>query len=138
MAFELYIEDELIDLIGDEQISTDYAIAEIGNFATRSGFRSINFDIPKTANNNRILQNAFIVNNTTTRPYRRLKARVFVDGIDQNIRFADIESVQDTYNMRVYGGNANFFDIIKGKELIELSYLQTIDYFCREPPKLCF
>jgi hypothetical protein len=128
MAFELYIEDELIDLIGDEQISTDYAIAEIGNFATRSGFRSINFDIPKTANNNRILQNAFIVNNTTTRPYRRLKARVYVDGIDQNIRFADIESVQDTYNMRVYGGNANFFDIIKGKELIELSYLQTIDY----------
>jgi hypothetical protein len=114
MALELYIEDELIDLIGDEQISTDYAIAEIGNFATRSGFRSINFDIPKTANNNRILQNAFIVNNTTTRPYRRLKARVFVDGIDQNIRFADIESVQDTYNMRLYGGNVNFFELIKG------------------------
>jgi hypothetical protein len=114
MAFELYIEDELIDLIGDEQISTDYAIAEIGNFATRSGFRSINFDIPKTANNNRILQNAFIVNNTTTRPYRRLKARVFVDGIDQNIRFADIESIQDTYNMRMYGGNTSFFDLIKG------------------------
>jgi hypothetical protein len=114
MALELYIEDELIDLIGDEQISTDYAIAEIGNFATRSGFRSINFDIPKTANNNRILSNSYLVNNSTPRPYRRLKARVFVDGIDQNIRFADIESVQDTYNMRLYGGNANFFDLIKG------------------------
>jgi hypothetical protein len=126
MALELYIEDELIDLIGDEQISTDYAIAEIGNFATRSGFRSINFDIPKTANNNRILQNAFIVNNTTTRPYRRLKARVFVDGIDQNIRFADIESVQDTYNMRVYGGNANFFDIIKERKINELQYLPSL------------
>jgi hypothetical protein len=126
MAFELYIEDELIDLIGDEQISTDYAIAEIGNFATRSGFRSINFDIPKTANNNRILQNAFIVNNTTTRPYRRLKARVFVDGIDQNIRFADIESVQDTYNMRVYGGNTNFFDIIKERKINELQYLPSL------------
>jgi hypothetical protein len=126
MAFELYIEDELIDLIGDEQISTDYAIAEIGNFATRSGFRSINFDIPKTANNNRILQNAFIVNNTTTRPYRRLKARVFVDGVDQNIRFADIESVQDTYNMRVYGGNTSFFDIIKERKINELQYLPSL------------
>jgi len=126
MALELYIEDELIDLIGDEQISTDYAIAEIGNFATRSGFRSINFDIPKTANNNRILSNSYLVNNSTPRPYRRLKARVFVDGIDQNIRFADIESVQDTYNMRVYGGNANFFDIIKERKINELQYLPSL------------
>jgi hypothetical protein len=128
MAFELYIEDELIDLIGDEQISTDYAIAEIGNFATRSGFRSINFDIPKTANNNRILSNSYLVNNSTPRPYRRLKARVFVDGIDQNIRFADIESVQNTYNMRVYGGNANFFDIIKERKINELQYLPSLNH----------
>jgi len=126
MALELYIEDELIDLIGDEQISTDYAIAEIGNFATRSGFRSINFDIPKTANNNRILSNSYLVNNSTPRPYRRLKARVYVDGIDQNIRFADIESVQDTYNMRLYGGSANFFDIIKERKIDELQYLPSL------------
>jgi hypothetical protein len=128
MGLELYIEDELIDLIGDEQISTDYAIAEIGNFATRSGFRSINFDIPKTANNNRILSNSYLVNNSTPRPYRRLKARVFVDGIDQNIRFADIESVQDTYNMRLYGGNANFFDIIKERKINELQYLPSLNH----------
>ena len=128
MALELYIEDELIDLIGDEQISTDYAIAEIGDFATRKGFRSINFDIPITANNKRILENAEIVNNTTTRPYRRLKARVFVDGIDQNIRFADIESTQETYNVRLYGGNASFFDIIKNKTLPQLSYLPSLDH----------
>jgi hypothetical protein len=123
MAVELYIEDELIDLIGDEKIQTDYAIAEIGNFSTRQGFRGINFDIPKTANNKAILENSDIVNNTTVRPYRRLKARVYVDGIDQNIRFADIESIQDNFNIRLYGGNANFFEIIKGKLINSLQYL---------------
>ena len=126
MGLELYIEDELIDLIGDEQISTDYAIAEIGDFATRKGFRSINFDIPITANNKRILENAEIVNNTTTRPYRRLKARVFVDGIDQNIRFSDIESAQETYNVRLYGNNVGFFDLIKNKKVNQLSYLPAL------------
>lgn len=123
MAVELYIEDELIDLIGDEKIQTDYAIAEIGNFGTRNSFRSVDFDIPKTANNCRILENSQIVNNTTLRPYRRLKARVYVDGIDQLIRFADIEQTGDTYNVRVYGGNATFFDILKSKTLTDLSYL---------------
>jgi hypothetical protein len=128
MAVELYIEDELIDLIGDEKIQTDYAIAEIGNFSTRQGFRGINFDIPKTANNKAILGNSDIVNNTTLRPYRRLKARVYVDGIDQNIRFADIESIQDNFNIRLYGGNASFFDAIKNKQLRELSYLPSLNH----------
>ena len=128
MAVELYIEDELIDLIGDEKIQTDYAIAEIGNFSTRQGFRGINFDIPKTANNKAILENSDIVNNTTVRPYRRLKARVYVDGIDQNIRFADIESIQDNFNIRLYGGNASFFDAIKNKQLRELSYLPSLNH----------
>jgi len=124
MALELYIEDELIDLIGDEQIATDYAIAEIGNFATRKGFRSINFDVPKTANNKRILGNSDIVNNTTVKPYRRLKARVFVNGIDQNIRFADIESVQDNFSLRLYGGNANFFEALKNITLEDVDLSQ--------------
>ena len=123
MAVELYILDQLVELEGTENISTDYAIAEIGNFSTRKGFRSINFDLPITANNKAILENAELINNSTTRPYRRLKARVNVDGIDQNIRLCDIESSQDTYNVRLYGGNANFFDIIKSKLINSLEYL---------------
>jgi hypothetical protein len=119
MAVELYIEDELIDLIGDEKIQTDYAIAEIGNFQNRNSFRSVDFDVPRTANNKRILDNSDIVNNTTVKPYRRLKARVFVDGIDQLIRFADIESVEDNFNLRLYGGNASFFDLTKSKKITQ-------------------
>lgn len=121
MAVELYIEDELIDLIGDEDIATDYAIAEIGNFETRQGFRSIDFEIPKTANNKRILENSELINNLTDRPYRRLKARLYAEGIDQLIRFADIESVKESYSIRLYGGTTSFFEIVKKKKITEIN-----------------
>jgi hypothetical protein len=128
MAVELYILDKLVELEGTENISTDYAIAEIGNFSTRKGFRSINFDLPITANNKAILENAELINNSTTRPYRRLKARVNVDGIDQNIRFCDIESSQDTYNVRLYGGNANLFDLLKALKVSDID-LSEFDHY---------
>ena len=127
MSFvELYINDLLIDLDG-AKIQTDYSIAEIGAFETRNGFRGIDFDIPKTANNKTILENPDIINNTSSKPYRRLKARLLVDGIDQLIRFADIEGSSDKINVRLYGGITTFFDLIKKKELTELD-LSTLNH----------
>jgi hypothetical protein len=123
---ELYIEDVLMDLPEDISIQVDYAIAEIGNFETRNGFRSVNFDLPRTATNKLVLENADIINNLTTRPYRRLKCRLYVDGIDQLIRFADIESAQDNFNIRVYGGLTGFFELIKKKNITDLSYLPAL------------
>jgi hypothetical protein len=123
---ELYIEDVLMDLPDDISIEVDYAIAEIGNFETRNGFRSVNFDLPRTATNKLVLENADIINNLTIRPYRRLKCRLYVDGIDQLIRFADIESTQDNFNIRVYGGLTGFFELIKKKNITDLSYLPAL------------
>lgn len=125
---ELWIEDYQIELQGDEIIATDYAIAEIGNFATRKGFRSVNFNIPLSANNKRILENPDQVNNLSTRPYRRLKARVYQDGIDQKIRFADIESVTDVISIRLYGGNSSFFDAIKALKISDVD-MMTSDHY---------
>jgi hypothetical protein len=126
MSFvELYINDLLIDLDG-AKIQTDYSIAQIGAFETRNGFRGIDFDIPKTANNKTILENPDIINNTSSKPYRRLKARLLVDGIDQLIRFGDIEASSDKINVRLYGGLTTFFDVIKKKEINELAFIPTL------------
>jgi hypothetical protein len=119
MAFvELYIEDELMEL-GEVEIQTDYSIAEIGNFETRNGFRGIDFDLPPTAKNKSVLNNPQEVNNLSVRPYRTLKARLFVNGIDQLIRFCSIENTKDNINVRLFGGNTTFFEAIKKKELTE-------------------
>lgn len=120
MAFvELYIENELVDLPDGITIETDYAVAEIGSFQNRNSFRSVDFDIPRTAKNKSILENSDLVNNITTRPYRRLQAKLIADGIDQLIRFADVESCKETFNVRLYGGNASFFDLCKSKKLTQ-------------------
>jgi hypothetical protein len=119
MAFvELYIEDELMEL-GEVEIQTDYSIAEIGNFETRNGFRGIDFDLPPTAKNKAVLNNPQEVNNLSVRPYRTLKARLYVNGIDQLIRFCSIENTKDNINVRLFGGNTTFFEAIKKKELTE-------------------
>ena len=128
MNVELWIEDYQIELQGDEVIATDYAIAEIGNFSTRKGFRSINFSIPLTANNKRILENPDVVNNTSTRPYRRLKARIYQDGVDQQIRFADIENTKDVISIRLYGGNSNFFELIKSQFLADIETIEALNH----------
>jgi hypothetical protein len=125
---ELWIQDLQMELHGDEIIATDYAIAEIGNFAQRKAFRSINFNIPLTANNKRILENPDIVNNISARPYRRLKARVYQDGADQQISFADIESVSDIISIRLYGGNSNFFELIKSQFLSDIESIEDINH----------
>jgi hypothetical protein len=121
MNVQLFVNGFQVEIKGDEIIAVDYAIASIGNFETRNSYRSANFSVAKTANNRRIFESAEIVQNQTTIPYRRLDCRVFQDGIDMQIRFCDIESIDDNYNLRLYGGNADFFDLIK-KPLNEIDF----------------
>ena len=56
---ELFIDNKLVDLIGDEDIAIEYAIAKIGELNRRVGARSIAFKLPKTAKNKAIFLNPF-------------------------------------------------------------------------------
>ena len=124
---ELIIEDVSVDL-GEANIQINYSIAKIGEIESRSGARSAQINLPKTAKNRLVFENSGDVNSISLKPYRRLKARLKVDGIDQRILFASLESVSETYNVRVYGENVSFFDIIQSKKLIELDLKQYDHY----------
>ena len=120
MASELYIEDKLVDLPTDAEISIDYAIAKIGEIEKRSGARSAEFTIPKTAKNKAIFENPDDVNNVGTKPYRRLKARYYSNGIDQQISFATLTESAQGYSVNIYGGNADFFASLKDNSIRDL------------------
>ena len=120
MASELYIEDKLVDLPTDAEISIDYAIAKIGEIEKRSGARSAEFTIPKTAKNKAIFENPDDVNNVGTKPYRRLKARYYSNGIDQQISFATLKESAQGYSVNIYGGNADFFASLKDNSIRDL------------------
>lgn len=120
MASELYIEDKLVDLPTDTDISIEYAIAKIGEIEKRSGARSAEFTIPKTAKNKAIFENPDDVNNVGTKPYRRLKARYYSNGIDQQISFATLKESAQGYSVNIYGGSADFFASLKDNSIRDL------------------
>ena len=105
---ELYIDDSLVDL-GDASISIEYAIAPIGELNKRVGARSINFELPKTAKNRAIFENAQYLPSISRKPYRRLKAKLLVHGIDINMTFFVLDSVNKYYNGTLYGANTDLF-----------------------------
>lgn len=120
MDSELYIDDKLVDLPSDAEISIDYAIAKIGEIEKRSGARSAEFTIPKTAKNKAIFENPDDVNNVGVKPYRRLKARYYSNGIDQQISFATLKESGQGYSVNIYGGNSDFFAALKDNSIRDL------------------
>jgi hypothetical protein len=128
MAVELYIEDKQVDLIGDESISIDYAVSKIADFQKKSGALSIEFAVPKTATNRAIFENPDSVTSLSTIPYTKLKARLFVDGIQQRITICSFQSSKDNYNIRLYGDEVGFFELIKNGKLTDLDF-SAFDYY---------
>jgi hypothetical protein len=117
-----------VDLGQDEKIVTVYQNAPISSIGTRSAAVSFGFNIPKTANNIAAIGNSDNVLTVTNFPYSIIEARLTVDGIDQNIRFASIEGIGGEIQVRLYGNNIDFFGRIKGKRLSDLD-LSAYDHF---------
>lgn len=122
MALQLLINDEEVDISQDETIANDYQIAPIGKIQTRSSNKSITFTVPKTSRNRAIFENPEIVNNSTNVPYSLQKARLLSDGMDQKIRLAEVAKAGADYEVRLYGGNIDFFALIKGLKLADLDF----------------
>lgn len=116
----LIIDGKEADVLQTENIIGEYAIAPIGDISKRVGARSILFKLPKTANNRAIFESSEVPTSTSAKPYRRLKTRLYVDGVDMQMLFFTLEKVKDYYEGRVYGSNADFFSYIKDRKLADL------------------
>jgi len=119
---QLYINDQLLDLKGDESIEVDYTIFDITKIGSRGGARSYEFQLPKTNQNKSVLENPEMVNNLSEVPYTRLPCLILVDGVDVLIRFAEVSSVKDAYNIRVYGSNSDLFSELGNHKLYEIDF----------------
>lgn len=117
---QLLIDDQEVEIKQDEVIATDYSIAPISKVQTRTSSRSINFKLTKTNLNLGIISNTQKVNNISNIPYTLIKARLLVDGIDQNIAFCEIARINQFINIRLYGSNVNFYAQIKNKKISDL------------------
>jgi len=116
----LLIDDIEADVLQTEKIVGEYKNAPIGNISLRLGARSIQFKLPKTANNKGIFESSEIASSRSNKPYNRIKSRLFVNGVDMNMLFCILESANESYNIRLYGSNADLFARIKELKLADL------------------
>lgn len=128
MLRELFINDQLCDLRGNEEIAADYALLKIDDIGNRSGLRSYEFQLPKSNTNKTILESAEQVDNFSSLPYSKIKARYLVDGVDTLIRFAEIVSAKDYYNIRLFGATSDFYTDAKGVNIRDLGWCE-YDHF---------
>lgn len=117
---QLYLNNQLCDLYGSEEIATDYAIAPIANIASRTGAKSVSFNIPLTANNRGITENPNVIVNDSTLPFSLIPAQLKANGLDQNLEYAQIKTVKDDISLSLFGSNIDFFSILKGVKLADL------------------
>ncbi len=108
------------DVLQTETIIGEYAIAPIGDISKRVGARSISFKLPKTANNRAIFESCEVPTSVSNIPYEKINCRLYVDGVDMNMRFCTLEKVDQYYNIRTYGTNSNLFIDLKNKKLSDL------------------
>jgi hypothetical protein len=128
----LVIEDIDADVLQTETIVGEYAIANIGDISKRAGARSISFKLPKTANNKAIFESCEIPTSASDKPYKRLKARLYVDGVDMGMLFTTLENVNEFYNIRLFGGNSDLFATLKDLKLADLDLRQYNHHWATE------
>jgi len=125
---QILINNQIIDLSGSESIEADYSIFDISKIGSRTGARTYSFTVPKTNRNRTVLDSPEVINNLSSVPYTRLPCLVLVDGIDVQIRFCEIESVKEGYNLRLYGGNSDLFATLKEVKCSDLD-LSAYDHY---------
>ena len=125
---KLYVNGSLVDLTGSESIAIDYSIAKIADISKRSGTRSAQFKLPNTANNRRIYESIDALTSNSLIPYKTCDALLYVDGIDQQIRFATISSFKNGYNINLYGTQTDLYGYLKSQKCEDLD-LRKYDHF---------
>lgn len=122
MIKELYIEDQLVKLGDQTNIALTFQINSTGELQNRQSNHSNQFKIPFCPENDFILGFSNDLKSGSDKPYRKLTAKYIEDGIEIiSPGFAIIEESLDHYAITVYCGNIDFFELIDGLKLSDLS-----------------
>lgn len=130
MARQLYINDKIIDLKDDKSIGLTFQIGSVLNPGNRAGNNTNKFDAPPTKNNNEIFESLQNINSNTNFPYQKNSAKYIQNGVELiSDGFGVVESTQNGYKLAVYSGNTSFFDLIKGRNVNELDWSDSVHDF---------
>ena len=122
MTYELYINDVLCDLSGDETLTLVYQSPIFSELDIIQSNRSYNISLPMTENNMRAIEHAQRTDVDSTAPYKRLPARLYQDGValfDSGV--AVITSIADTIDVTLTWGNVDNFQTLFDADMSDLA-----------------
>lgn len=123
----LNLDKQLDGITPDTDIALTFAEAKFNSLVSRGGTLSNRFQLAKTANNKRQLGLLDDPNSDDSRPYQLYDCRIEVDGQPTFTGLAVIEESQDYFNLRVFSGITDFFELLGDKTLQDLD-LSTYDH----------
>ncbi len=125
MALELFLSGQKVDLLPGTVIAMSYSNNIIGEAIQPSGSSSNQFNLPKSQPNRDIVESAESINSDTDFPYQKIPARLIQNGRELiSDGFAILEESSEFYDLVVYGGNLDFFEVIRGRKLRDLDLSQ--------------
>ena len=132
----IYIDGQLADLSPGTIIAQTVQAFEVGRFGSVRANYTNRIRLPKTANNKRIFGHADMIQSETTKPYRKLPARVVQNGIEViRTGVAVIKEAESTFNLNIFSGPFDFFDVI-GEEFINSLDYSTYDALGKWSPSV--
>ena len=111
-----------LDLSEASSVSLSYSIAELGDVTGRNSPFSQDFRLPQTEINNKFFEHWYNVHIATATFDARKKTRVTIldDGVQILAGYLELKGVLNTdesYNVAVFGDQANLYEEIEGKDL---------------------
>jgi hypothetical protein len=122
MTYELYINDVLCDLSGDETLTLVYQSPIFSELDIIQSNRSYNISLPMTERNMRAIEHSQRTDVDSDVPYKRLAARLYQDGValfDKGV--AVITSIADTIDVTLTWGNVDNFQTLFDADMSDLA-----------------
>ena len=115
------VEGEYLDQFKKEPFAITKAISKIGNVGARHGDRSTNFSVPLTDKNASILRYVPELNNVSdVNNFDRYSGQLIEDNLVISDGFFQVTGFnvnKKTVDLRFYGGNSDWFDLLKDRYL---------------------
>jgi hypothetical protein len=117
---ELLLNGYSFDLTGEDDVALSFAASKLQDIQSRNGDFSTTFKVPLTNKVRQAIEFSNLFNSTNRYPYTIAEAEIKEQGATIIRGFARIEAVKSSLEVVIFGGNSNWFDLIKEKSLRDL------------------
>lgn len=124
---QLLLDGKLVPLKPDTTIALTKSICDIGDIGNRDSDFTNEFDLPKSQELQELLELPEKINGASAKPYQKINASVIENGVELvSNGFMILEGSGDSHKGTVYGGNADFFQLIEGEKLEDMDFSDAI------------